>query len=207
MTNTLIVDNFLIFKHIEIDIKRYNVFIGPQASGKSVVAKILYLFYHFPNTCFSLINKTKREIKNEMVSTFKQIFPENVWKKQQFRIELKTDKGVLAYRHDANKRLVFYISEQYDVLLKALKKEYTKKFGSSTDNINLNILNIYNTLKTALDNKDWGLITNAGSCCFIPADRSFFATLKEIVFTLMLNDVSIDYFIKQYGSEYEFLKR
>ena len=45
MKNTLVIDNFLIFDHAEIDINKFTVFIGPQASGKSIVAKLVYFFY------------------------------------------------------------------------------------------------------------------------------------------------------------------
>ena len=42
MKNTLEIKNFLIIDSVELEIKKFTVFIGPQASGKSIVAKLLY---------------------------------------------------------------------------------------------------------------------------------------------------------------------
>ena len=40
----LIVKNFLTLKNIDIDLAKFNVFIGEQASGKSLITKLLYFF-------------------------------------------------------------------------------------------------------------------------------------------------------------------
>lgn len=204
MTNKLIVENFLIFKHIEIDINRYTVFIGPQASGKSVVAKILFLFYQFPETCFNFIDKNSRSIQREMVSTFKKIFPEKIWKNHSFTIELKTPKGSLSFKHENKKSLLFVTSEYYECLFNELKKEFDDGLKKEKEDISFNF---YRTMKKAFHDRNWAFVNNGGSCSFIPADRAFFATLKDVVFTLIVNDVNLDYFIKKFGSNYELIKR
>lgn len=40
----LIVKNFIVLKDIEIDINKINIFIGQQATGKSLISKLLYYF-------------------------------------------------------------------------------------------------------------------------------------------------------------------
>lgn len=40
----LIVDNFKQITHAEIEIKDFLLLIGPQASGKSTIAKLIYFF-------------------------------------------------------------------------------------------------------------------------------------------------------------------
>ena len=40
MGKRLIVKNFGPIKEVDIDLKKINVFIGPQGSGKSTIAKI-----------------------------------------------------------------------------------------------------------------------------------------------------------------------
>lgn len=44
MSEKLIIRNFGPIKDVELDIKKFNVFIGQQASGKSTVAKVLAIF-------------------------------------------------------------------------------------------------------------------------------------------------------------------
>lgn len=36
----LIIDNFAGIKHLEIELKKINILIGPQGTGKSVCAKL-----------------------------------------------------------------------------------------------------------------------------------------------------------------------
>ena len=44
----LIVKNFLTLKHIEIELNKINIAIGPQAEGKSLIAMLIYYFKEFP---------------------------------------------------------------------------------------------------------------------------------------------------------------
>jgi predicted ATPase len=44
MQSQLIVKNFGPIKSVNLDLKNVNVFIGPQASGKSALAKIYTIF-------------------------------------------------------------------------------------------------------------------------------------------------------------------
>ncbi|WP_419778872.1 AAA family ATPase [Maridesulfovibrio sp.] len=40
----LLIENFYNIKHAELDFKKFNILIGPQAAGKSLIAKVLYFF-------------------------------------------------------------------------------------------------------------------------------------------------------------------
>jgi hypothetical protein len=42
---------------------------------------------------------------------------------------------------------------------------------------------------------------------FMPAGRSFFANLESNIFSFLISNVSIDYFIKDFGSDYQFVKK
>ena len=44
--DTISIKNFGPIKHIELDIKDIMIFIGPQASGKSTIAKLIHFFKH-----------------------------------------------------------------------------------------------------------------------------------------------------------------
>jgi len=45
-----------------------------------------------------------------------------------------------------------------------------------------------------------------GSITFIPAARSFFADLQKNVFSFLSGKITIDYFLKEFGSVYEMVK-
>ena len=44
---SLTIKNFLIIKYAEIEIKKINVIIGEQSTGKSIIAKLVFLFETF----------------------------------------------------------------------------------------------------------------------------------------------------------------
>ncbi len=44
MNEKIIIKNFGPLKQLELDLKEIMVFIGPQASGKSTIAKLIYFF-------------------------------------------------------------------------------------------------------------------------------------------------------------------
>ena len=212
MTNRLIIDSFLIFKHIEIDVNRYTVFIGPQASGKSIVAKLLYIFYHFPETAYSTIinDESKRELKRNMTNLFSQIFSEQIWKDSEFTISFTTDIGALSYEHKPQKRLVFSISDVYDKTFAKLHNKYVRdekaianKFSSELPLIQIDKVAFFDSFRSAFARETWGLINNGGTCTFVPAGRSSFAILTDFVFTLWKNNIHTDYFIKEFGVNYE----
>jgi predicted ATPase len=47
MEERLIIRNFAGIMNIKVEIKKINIIIGPQASGKSVCAKLLFFFKSF----------------------------------------------------------------------------------------------------------------------------------------------------------------
>lgn len=84
----LVIENFAGLKYIDIEIKKINVLIGPQASGKSVIAKILFYCKGLIEEIFSQgINlKEKRVFDREIKNKFKQYFPFDSWGGKSFSI-------------------------------------------------------------------------------------------------------------------------
>ncbi|MEP0760932.1 AAA family ATPase [Coleofasciculus sp. FACHB-T130] len=64
MAEKLIIRNFAGIKELEIEVKRINILIGPQASGKSVCAKLLFYFKNFVWEILSSVEneQTKRNL-------------------------------------------------------------------------------------------------------------------------------------------------
>ena len=202
MKNTLVIDNFLIFDHVEIDINKFTVFIGPQASGKSIAAKLLYFFYHFPEFVFevALAEGKKRELLKLLKENFYEIFPPYSWNNKNFEIALSTEQGTISINHQPDKVLNFAFSEYYEDKIKN-SLSLSKKF-KSTDEKFPRRLELSRYLTKKIHSVPWGFI-NAESSALIPAGRSFFATLSNNIFTFLANDNKIDYFLKEFGDFYE----
>lgn len=103
MKETITIKNFGGLKDAVIPLNSINIFIGKQASGKSVTAKLIYFFRKIFEDIFDgLIDEKKpREIFDVIEKRFKRYFPVETWAKANFTIEYKFG--------DTNK---FYTAEQ-----------------------------------------------------------------------------------------------
>jgi AAA15 family ATPase/GTPase len=82
----VLVENFLVIKQADFQVGKLNVIIGPQASGKSVLAKLLYFFRESLGETFlnSITNLESRPaLEKRILSNFERYFPKYTWKDQQ----------------------------------------------------------------------------------------------------------------------------
>ena len=88
MTEKLTVKNFAGITDLEIEVKRINILIGPQASGKSVCAKLLFYFKNFVWEILAAVDneQTKRTLDSNYSKKFEEYFPPDSWGKQDFYI-------------------------------------------------------------------------------------------------------------------------
>ena len=63
----LIIDNFKQITHAEIEVKDFLLLIGPQASGKSTIAKLIYFFKSIQQFYIDLFSVDDREMTVEKV--------------------------------------------------------------------------------------------------------------------------------------------
>ena len=63
----LIIDNFKQITHAEIEVKDFLLLIGPQASGKSTIAKLIYFFKSIQQFYIDLFGVDDREMTVEKV--------------------------------------------------------------------------------------------------------------------------------------------
>jgi predicted ATP-dependent endonuclease of OLD family len=69
MTERIIVKNFGPIKHVDLEIKQVNIFIGKTSSGKSTVAKLLAIF---KNSTFQYQIKSHRKSSDEAGNSIKE---------------------------------------------------------------------------------------------------------------------------------------
>ncbi len=202
------IKNFLIIKKCDIDVGRLTLIIGPQASGKSIIAKMLYFFREFIYTAYMLSAKnseTKTQIQKEGKAVFEKCFPKYTWGEQEFEIIYQINEFELSLVHRKGKNgklsLKLDYSKNLARLHQKLKSEYKKRQAE------------YLTKEEAFWEIIYPYITNPKigdsfhRSVFIPAGRSFFANLQKNVFSFLIRDIEIDLFIKTFGSAYEISKQ
>lgn len=190
----LIIKNFAGFEHIEFDFKPINIFIGPQAAGKSIVIKLAYYFKSLISNIYNvgLLGYTTESFIESEEKNFKEYFPESSWGTKKFGIEYITENEYVKVELINNKlklsiseNILSVIRENFDLTPNLLQiKDYNlnKKFSN------------YFSLNSHFDQ------------FFIPAGRSFFSNIQSNVFSLFKNNLSLDPFLVEFGSFYEKLK-
>ena len=80
------VRNFGPLKNISLDIKDYMIFIGPQASGKSTLAKLVWYWKEFENTVVNfyqdlLLNEHRVHSQTSLLQAYwrRLEYPESWW--------------------------------------------------------------------------------------------------------------------------------
>lgn len=207
----LIIKNFANIEKIDIEIKGFTLIIGPQASGKSVVSKVLYFFKdiildEIKNCIQNSISYL--EFKKQIVLKFEEIFPKYSWENRNFTIEyINNDTKIKVYNKKISKG--YSLKVELDSIVKSfydsVRKEYKVNIKNSDDDIRFyqkDMLLIDAFKKYA---EDYQMFFESST--YIPAGRSFFSTLKANVFGFISENIGIDIFLKEFGKSYELSKR
>lgn len=207
----LIIQKFAGIKSLEIDLSQINVLIGPQASGKSITAKLIYFFKSF----FGEIRKgienenSKREIDTEHINKFYNYFPKESWSDEDFSIKYFVHNTSLSIQSNNGKNIKFEYSNDIKNIIKLarniLKKEKERlKSTKSIAHFELS-LNFNQKFNELLKTEITGCSTY--SQIFIPAGRSFFSNVQASIFSFLSSNKSLDPFLIEFGSFYESFKR
>lgn len=214
------VQNFLVIKEADIEVKRLTLIIGPQANGKSIVAKLLYFFRVFISETYlqSVRNlENKRQIEKTGKSDFEQYFPKYTWSNQPFKIKYQNDDfeitlirsknkhGKFATKLDYSKNMAEFHRNLKRIIKKKKKEAEAEEPSDRRRRITARRSNLFfELMNNHVYNSKFGNSFQESE--FIPASRSFFANLQKNVFSFLASNLNVDPFIKDFGSSYETAK-
>lgn len=201
-----------------IEVRRINIIIGPQANGKSLIAKLLHYFKSIGGEIFEGIrkNKGKRELDKSLIEYFEKRFPKYTWDGTSFVVSYEIGETYIKITGKKNSSGKTRISIDYsDDITKAYnskRKIFIKKLDEARQierpSKRLNQLETQVFYENVIDPlRESGLSYIFGSPTFIPATRSFFANLQKNIFTFLASNLDIDPYLKEFGSLYEASKR
>lgn len=213
---TLRVKNFLSIKNANMEINPLVVVIGPQASGKSILAKLTYYFTEFTNEGLwrSLregVNLKSFEKKQKDV--FVSMFPKYAWINSEFEIEYSYDDILIKIQNKkSRKRIVFSfdfsdrLENLYTTIHDEWRDELEKLKKETSDTKEAPFIKKAESFKNLINQHNTESAFNLSNAVFIPAGRSFFSIIKENVFSFLSENVEIDYFLKEFGKAFELAK-
>ncbi len=204
----LYIRNFLIFREVEFPVNQFVVIIGPQASGKSLLLKLLYFFRKFLKDVYVASIKDG-ETKHQVIEKGEMLFSDF------FRWENSRPFEIIYTNNDAEVwikgkessrgqlRLELNYSDKLTVLHRRYRREYRRHLMQDTSE------NPWDDFapKSLLFRKyvsHWSV--------FIPSGRSFFSFLDADAFTLWPDELELEYvtpdpFIKEFASLYRASRR
>ncbi|MEM8614549.1 MAG: AAA family ATPase [Cyanobacteria bacterium P01_H01_bin.105] len=213
MIEALTIQNFAGIDFLEIEVKPVTILIGPQASGKSICAKLLFYFRDFHQYIANFIfsQKNTELLAEDYCKVFEDYFPSHSWGNEAFEITYRNSKDYIKIVHIDNSNPVIELSygQFYKDTIESLYQEHqaSQKYENNLENpieisTNSHLLKQY--LIDRLDNKFNSAISI--DQIFIPASRSLFSILQENVFALLLGNQSFDPLMKRFGVFYERIK-
>jgi hypothetical protein len=210
MEERLIIHNFAGIKSIRIEINKINIIIGPQASGKSVCAKLLFFFKSFVLHMVETVENDvgKRNLDSSYKQKFQEYFPPESWDANAFRLRYEIGDlfiEISRKQGDTSKVTLDYSGlytsffRDLRVVNKKIKESMSEGSVGASFAIPRDFLNEY--LGVVLSPK---LPKQAGfTQLFIPAGRSFFANLQNSIFSFLSSSNALDPFLIEFGKLYE----
>lgn len=203
---------FLVIKEADLELRQFNVLIGEQATGKSIIAKLIYYFKEmFGQTFYESAKelKGKRELDDQLRKNFEKIFPRRYWGSAGFEIVYEAENVRISLSAVQSHENILRI--EYDNALTALFNKVKRRVKSLEETNRTDELPMHHksfmihreTENCFLDSPQKVLF---GVFTFIPASRTIFAFLQRNIFSFLAHEVSIDWFIKEFGSTYEIMK-
>lgn len=202
----IIVENFAGIEKVDVEIKRINVFLGQQGTGKSVVAKLLYYFKRFYTELLSdiLSGKTRAEFNKNQLDWFMKYFPKESWPGGDFRIQYESNGTTITIHCTAKKLKLDYSDDLKDVFAKCqqIYKEFNK--AKETNSAVSFLFDGRDMSKKILEYyvNEMGKLSTYLQF-FIPAGRSFYATFQDNSFRFMNEGFSFDPFFMNFGEFYQ----
>ncbi|MEY3787915.1 MAG: hypothetical protein RIQ94_2981 [Pseudomonadota bacterium] len=205
------INGFLTIDHAHFEIKKINILIGAQAQGKSVIAKLVYLFKKcFMDIFIESIKKieVKSDIDKKCLAEFEKYFPSYSWSNQEFSIVYHYkvyDVSITRIKVDNEYTLKFNYCNNLADFFQGCQNRYQNYFNTHTNETKPTVEDMYGLRFQEI--YDSVFIRGLKDSIFIPANRSFFANIQKNIFSFLANNIEIDQFIKIFGSSYEQSKR
>ena len=207
----LIIQNFAGIKDITLDVNKINVLIGPQATGKSVCAKLLYFFKSFPFQMSRSIGYYKKfdDFSQILIERFKVYFPPDCLGAEDYRIryELADGNFLQISKKMTTEEPEFLCSEYFTGMWKKFSEHFTRleKEVSKEDKINIYSDMLFRRGLSGNIIKDLEK-TFSYRQILIPAGRSYMTLFLKDPFIVDQVKSPMDLFVKEFGSLYLSIK-
>lgn len=215
MHERIVIENFAGIKKLDMSLAKINIIIGPQASGKSITAKLLFFFKDIFQVLLGIVMESNNavDLNEKLIKNFLEYFPLESWGNGTFsiRYEYRQLYVIVKKEKENDDTLTIKFSEYFEQLLEkaaemlqseldVAKKTPLEQISQPGSLIVNMVGKVYQWIASEIDP------TLAYTGFYIPAGRSFFSNLQSIIFSMLQANTEIDPFIRKFGALYETLK-
>jgi len=202
----LIIKNFIGIKDLELEINRFNVFIGPQASGKSVIVKLIHFFKSIFQEMENFLSADQNSIEDfskTLHAKFLNYFPDKFWGNKDFVIEyIFSENNQITLHGNHYGKIKIKFSNEIIHFYDEANRSYKTMGEHFVKDVSPNLFELYNKFMTTLRSSPlW-----RENPIFIPGGRAFFSIFQENIFRFLSSNPSFDPFFKSFGKFYESLR-
>lgn len=198
------VQNFVCLQDVDVELNDITFFIGEQASGKSLLCKLYFYFREILSNILERAIVENLDINTYRIECFKafgNIFPRELWEKQNFLLELIINEElIITVRQLLDEQILIDTSPIFDRKFLSLKTDFMKE-KQRAKIIEIDEVFLFrNIVAQNLANDIFESVT------YIPSGRAFFAAIADNLFALTSQNIEIDTFLKSFGKNYEAAK-
>jgi predicted ATPase len=198
------VKDFLAIKEADFNVRKFNVIIGKQATGKSTLTRLIHFFRKSLKECLdSAAFHGNLNFERIFINNFYSYFPGYLWENQNFSINYKIEDIEIELSNNISKPQIT-VNETFEELLLITKKFYEETKAVNEDPLD-NLMKLYSYIENKLKDSSYKFFAEENF--YIPSGRSFFSILRANTFTLIsiykLRRLKLDPTLNQFGELYE----
>ena len=206
------ITTFLSVLSADIDLRRFTVFIGPQAQGKSLVLKLIHFFESVLNRAVVDVGTgdvTVSALRKESLERFETYFPRYSWGTSAFSAKYMDGDFAISVSRVGGRRnnpATLTLNDALDDALKDAHSTYRTQFDAVEISTRSRVLLRRNLINEVLSGvPDFNRFRTEP--VFIPASRSFFANIEKNIFALISSKFELDMLMAEFGTMLESTRR
>jgi hypothetical protein len=206
------ITTFLSVLSADIDLRRFTVFIGPQAQGKSLVLKLIHFFESVLNRAVVDVvtgDVTVSTLRKESLERFETYFPKYSWGTSAFSAKYVVGDFAISVSRGGGRRnnpATLTLNPALDDALKNAHATYKSQFDAVEISTRSRVLLRRNLINEVLSGiPDFNRFRTEP--VFIPASRSFFANIEKNIFALISSKFELDLLMAEFGTMLESTRR